>query len=76
MIIREKFQLATKECGMDQLQDKSREAIAQFDTSLKQTGAGYFDFYLLHNLAERAVHSSLINMICGAGYWKRRKKDW
>ena len=29
-----------------------REAIAQFDTSLKQTGAGYFDFYLLHNLGE------------------------
>ena len=26
------------------------EAIAQFDTSLKQTGAGYFDFYLLHAL--------------------------
>ena len=28
------------------------EAIAQFETSLKQTGAGYFDFYLLHNLGE------------------------
>ena len=28
------------------------EAIAQFDVSLKQTGAGYFDFYLLHNLGE------------------------
>ena len=28
------------------------EATAQFDTSLKQTGAGYFDFYLLHNLGE------------------------
>lgn len=28
------------------------EAYAQFDTSLKQTGAGYFDFYLLHNLGE------------------------
>lgn len=26
--------------------------MAQFDTSLKQTGAGYFDFYLLHNLGE------------------------
>ena len=28
------------------------EAQAQLDTSLKQTGAGYFDFYLLHNLGE------------------------
>ena len=28
------------------------EAYAQFDISLKQTGAGYFDFYLLHNLGE------------------------
>ena len=28
------------------------EAISQFETSLKQTGAGYFDFYLLHNLGE------------------------
>lgn len=28
------------------------EAIAQFDTSLKQMQAGYFDFYLLHNLGE------------------------
>ena len=24
----------------------------QFETSLKQTGAGYFDYYLLHNLGE------------------------
>ena len=32
---------------------KTREdATAQFETSLKQTGAGYFDFYLPHNLGE------------------------
>ena len=29
-----------------------KKRCAQFDTSLKQTGAGYFDFYLLHNLGE------------------------
>ena len=46
---REKFQLATKNAAW--INCKTREeAIAQFDTSLKQTGAGYFDFYLLHNL--------------------------
>ena len=28
------------------------EAYVRFDTSLKQTGAGYFDFYLLHNLGK------------------------
>ena len=48
---REKFQLATKNAAW--INCKTREeAIAQFDTSLKQTGAGYFDFYLLHNLGE------------------------
>ena len=48
---RESFYLATKNAAW--INCKTREdAIAQFDTSLKQTGAGYFDFYLLHNLGE------------------------
>ena len=48
---RESFQLATKNAAW--INCKTREeAISQFDTSLKQTGAGYFDFYLLHNLGE------------------------
>lgn len=48
---REKFQLATKNAAW--INCKTREeAINQFETSLKQTGAGYFDFYLLHNLGE------------------------
>ena len=48
---REKFQLATKNAAW--INCKTREeAIQQFETSLKQTGAGYFDFYLLHNLGE------------------------
>ena len=48
---REKFQLATKNAAW--IECKTREdAIRQFETSLKQTGAGYFDFYLLHNLGE------------------------
>lgn len=48
---REKFQLATKNAAW--ISCKTREdATAQFETSLKQTGAGYFDFYLLHNLGE------------------------
>ena len=48
---RERYQLATKNAAW--INCKTREeAIAQFETSLRQTGAGYFDFYLLHNLGE------------------------
>lgn len=47
---RESYQLATKLAAWS---GKTREeARAQFDTSLKQTGAEYFDFYLLHNLGQ------------------------
>ena len=53
---RESFKLATKNAAW--INCKTREeAIAQFDTSLKQTGAGYFDFYLLHNLGESRTKS-------------------
>lgn len=48
---RDSFTLATKMAAW--INCKTREdAVAQFDTSLKQTGAGYFDYYLLHNLGE------------------------
>lgn len=48
---RESFQLATKNAAW--INCKTREeATAQLETSLKNTGAGYFDFYLLHNLGE------------------------
>ena len=53
---REKFQLATKNAAW--INCKTREeAIQQFETSLKQTGAEYFDFYLLHNLGEGRTKS-------------------
>ena len=52
---RESFQLATKAAPW--IGCESREdAVAQLETSLKQTGAGYFDFYLLHNLGEFRTH--------------------
>ncbi|MBR1634443.1 MAG: aldo/keto reductase [Lachnospiraceae bacterium] len=52
---RESFQLATKNAAW--INCKSREdAIEQFETSLKQTGAGYIDNYLLHNLGEGRTH--------------------
>lgn len=48
---RESYQLATKNAAWINCKTKE-EAYAQFDTSLTQTRAGYFDFYLLHNLGE------------------------
>lgn len=52
---RESFQLATKNAAW--IGCKTREdAINQFETSLKQTGAGYFDNYLLHNLGVHRTH--------------------
>ena len=49
---RESFQLATKNAAW--VGGKSKEdAIAQFETSLERTGAGYFDNYLLHNLGDQ-----------------------
>lgn len=48
---RESYTLATKLAAW--IDCKTREdAIAQFETSLARTGAGYFDYYLLHNLGE------------------------
>ena len=41
---RESYQLATKNAAWINCNTRD-EAISQFETSLKQTGAGYFDFY-------------------------------
>ena len=52
---RESYQLATKNAAWIECKTKE-EAYEQFDISLTQTGAGYFDFYLLHNLGEARTH--------------------
>ena len=45
---RESYQLATKNAAW--IGPKSYEdARKDFDISLENTGAGYFDFYLIHN---------------------------
>ena len=68
---REKYQLATKMAAW--INCKTREeATAQFDTSLKQTGAGYFDFYLLHNLGE---HRTKYFDEYGLWDWIREQKE-
>ena len=48
---RESFQLATKLAAWIGCQSKE-DAIRQFEESLERTKAGYFDFYLFHNLGE------------------------
>ena len=48
---RESFQLATKLPAWAGAKN-AQEAKEMFWTSLRRTGAGYFDFYLLHNLGE------------------------
>ncbi len=52
---RDSYQIATKNAAW--INCKTREdALTQFETSLKNTGAGYFDYYLLHNLGEGRTH--------------------
>ncbi len=46
---RESYQLATKLCAWIGAHDE-KSAKQQFYTSLERTGAGYFDYYLLHAL--------------------------
>ena len=53
---RDSFQLATKNAAWIGAKS-AEEAKAQLETSLKQTGAGYIDFYLLHNLGEHRTRS-------------------
>ncbi len=52
---RDKFFLATKLPAWAGAKSKE-EAEQMFYTSLERTGAGYFDFYLLHNLGEERSH--------------------
>ncbi len=53
---RESFQLATKLPAWAGPKT-AEEAQAMFYTSLERTGAGYFDFYLLHNLGDMLTAS-------------------
>ncbi len=60
---REKFQLATKNAAWINCKTKD-DALEQYRTSLRQSGAGYFDFYLLHNLGDSRTH-----VFDGFGLW-------
>ncbi len=52
---RESYTVATKNAAWAGC--KTREdAIEQFETSLRRTGAGYFDYYLLHNLGQNRTN--------------------
>ena len=49
---RDAYQLATKNAAWIKAKD-AEEARRDFDISLETTGAGYFDFYLIHNTGEK-----------------------
>ena len=53
---RESFTLASKLAAWSDCRTRE-DALAQFDTSLKRSGAGYFDYYLLHNLGKQRTRS-------------------
>ncbi len=48
---RNSYTVATKNAAWAGCKTRE-EAIEQFETSLRRTGAGYFDYYLLHNLGQ------------------------
>ncbi len=52
---RESYQLATKIAPWIRCESRE-EAVKQLEVSLERTGAGYFDFYLLHNLGGGRSH--------------------
>ncbi len=52
---RDSYQLATKAAVWMGAKDKE-EAQLQLEVSLNRTQAGYFDFYLLHNLGDYRTH--------------------
>ncbi len=62
---RERYVLATKNAAWIKCSTKE-EAISQLETSLKRTGAGYIDFYLLHNVGN--AHTKIFDDF---GMW-----DW
>ena len=53
---RESYQLATKLPAWAGAKT-AEEARAMLATSLERTGAGYFDFYLLHNLGDNRIEA-------------------
>ena len=69
---RDSFQLATKNAAW--IECKTREdAIGQFERSLKLTGAGYFDYYLLHNLGK--TRTKVFDDFDMWNYLEDRKKE-
>lgn len=70
---RESFLVATKLAAWAESCKSRDDAIGQFYTSLERTGAGYFDFYLLHNLGGKRTE-----MYEDYGLWEfaaERKKE-
>ena len=52
---RESYTIATKNAAWAGCNSRE-DAIEQFETSLRRTNAGYFDYYLLHNLGQNRTN--------------------
>ena len=68
---RDSYQLATKLAAWIRC-ETAEDAYAQFDRSLELTGAGYFDYYLLHNLGE---HRTKVFDDFDVWNWLAKKKE-
>ena len=69
---RDKFTLCTKLCAWLQCHDEA-SAKQQFYTSLERTGAGYFDFYLLHD-CKVTITKNTTSTIFGISLRNKKKK--
>ncbi|MBQ6663532.1 MAG: aldo/keto reductase [Firmicutes bacterium] len=68
---RESYQLATKNAAWVRCEN-AEQAKEQMKVSLERTGAGYFDFYLLHNLG---AHRTKVFDDFGMWDWIREQKE-
>ena len=61
---RDSYYLATKLNASEWVCSSAEEAKAELEESLRKTGAGYFDFYLLHG-----IDSENYERYCSYGIW-------
>ena len=69
---RESFTLTTKLPQWSEWTRASKAVTAVFNDQLARTGAGYFDYYLLHSVEDGANYDGYVKYDCFN--WAKRKK--